>query len=150
MRLRSASESDRRLLLEWRNDPETRAASLNQDAVSDADHDAWFARVLVDPDVFVYVGEVDGEPVGTVRFDLDQDRRVAEVSINVGPAHRGRGLARALLQHSVDAVRDELGAGVTFLARIRPVNTASIRLFEHLGFLQAGVDEDGIELYELA
>ena len=62
---------------------------------------------------------------------------VAEVSIYVDPAWRGRGVGRSLLQALI--TESEAKGIWTLQAGIFPENTASIRLHEAAGFRQVGV-----------
>jgi phosphinothricin acetyltransferase len=64
---------------------------------------------------------------------------VAEVSIYVAEAHRGRGLGRILLQELV--VRSEARGIWTLQASIFPENEASISLHLACGFRQVGIRE---------
>lgn len=64
-------------------------------------------------------------------------RGVAEVSVYVGSAARGRGIGRALLQA---LIRDAEAAGIwTLQAGIFPENTASITLHKSCSFREVGV-----------
>jgi phosphinothricin acetyltransferase len=64
---------------------------------------------------------------------------VAEVSIYVARAARGRGVGGALLRALVQGSED---AGIwTLQAGIFPENAASLRLHEHAGFRRVGVRE---------
>ena len=64
-------------------------------------------------------------------------RGVAEVSVYVGSAARGRGVGTALLQA---LIREAEAAGVwTLQAGIFPENTASITLHKSCGFREVGV-----------
>ena len=56
----------------------------------------------------------------------------------IAPAARGRNLAARGLAQGIDFVFDKKGARRIF-ADIDPENTASIRVFEKLGFLREGV-----------
>jgi L-amino acid N-acyltransferase YncA len=100
MKVRPATPADSRMIWEWANDPTTRAVSFSTDPIPWPDHAAWFERVLTDPDHLLLVGEVDGIPVGTVRFDRDGEE--AEVSITVALEQRGRGLSRPMLQAALN------------------------------------------------
>ena len=91
MILRRAILADAADVLAWRNDPVTRAMSRNGDAVGEAEHLAWFARAIADPSRILLIGEDAGAKVGMVRIDRGAE---SEVSINVNPACRGRGLRR--------------------------------------------------------
>ena len=68
--LRPATTEDADILLEWRNDPETRIASHNTAEVQRNDHISWLSRTLGNPERRLYVAEEDGDPVGTVRADF--------------------------------------------------------------------------------
>lgn len=133
---RRARPADAPLLLAWRNDPATRAASRSTSEVDPAEHEAWLRQVLADPGRMLLVVEERGEPVGTVRFDREQPG-LWEVSVTVAPAVRGRGLARRVLAVGEAAWRREVGTGPTVLASVRPDNTASARLFRSAGYRPA-------------
>lgn len=149
--VRDADRSDRDVLRDWRNDPDTRSASLTEDPVSAADHASWFERALADPDRILLIGEIgDGSPtgdarVGMVRFDRADDH--AEVSINLSPRFRGLGLGRELLRTAIDSYLASGGAPV-ITATIRVGNRASLRLFEGAGFSRVLSDGE-TERYEL-
>jgi L-amino acid N-acyltransferase YncA len=72
-----------------------------------------------------------------VRFDLADDQKTAEVSINLNPGWRGHGVGEATLLAGLAALRSERGAMPELVAIIRPENTASVRLFERAGFVLA-------------
>ena len=64
--------------------------------------------------------------------------RTAENSVYVDPAHRGRGLAHALLADLMARALRDTPVRV-FVARIVQPNPASVRLHERLGFRQVGL-----------
>jgi L-amino acid N-acyltransferase YncA len=144
--VRPAGEQDSLDLLAWRNDPVTRAASIESHPVSRAAHEAWFARVLADPHRVLYIGYDSGTSIGMVRFDAAEDGRGAEISLNVAPAQRGRGLGRELLLAAISRYREAVGPPKMLRARIRPGNEASLRLFRGAGFSTLGGSGDMIEL----
>jgi RimJ/RimL family protein N-acetyltransferase len=137
--LRPASAEDEALLLEWANDPGTRAASRSHEPITPATHHRWLGRRLTTPDdARIWIGETDGLPIGVVRFERRGADRV-EVSITVAPVSRGRGLARPLLEAGIVAARGVFGR-VTILADVLPGNDASMRLFQAAGFTPLPVD----------
>lgn len=131
--VRLATAGDSALLLAWRNDSETRAWSHNTDLVAPDEHEAWLARVLADPDRRLSIAELEGRPVGTVRFDRDDDHW--EVSITVAPAARGRGLAVPILL----AAENSLGTA-HLRACVRRDNAASVALFRRAGYRERHTD----------
>lgn len=123
--VRRAVTADALDILAWRNDPLTRAMSKNQDAIGEAQHLAWFEAAVADPRRLLLVAEVGGVKIGMVRFDFGQE---TEVSINLGPEHRGRGYSLPLLLAALDWVEGDVWA------EIRDENAASQHLFARAGF----------------
>lgn len=138
--VRDVTPGDSSTLLEWRNDPVTRASSLSTAPVAAESHRRWLARTISDPNRCLYIGEQDGEPIGTIRFDRQGD--VAETSITVAPTHRRRGLSLPLLLSGMEEYRRKAGDGVRIIARIRVENAISRALFASAGFREEGITDD--------
>jgi RimJ/RimL family protein N-acetyltransferase len=135
LRAREATEADAGLLLGWRNDPRTRQSSRSTAVVALDEHLAWLRAVLADPGRLLLVVEHEDEPAGTVRFDR-RDGDGWEVSITLAPEQRGRGRSGAVLAEGERAARERLGVRVV-LAAVHQDNTASAKLFERAGYVEA-------------
>jgi RimJ/RimL family protein N-acetyltransferase len=81
------------------------------------------------------VAEVDGRPVGTVRWDVRSG--IGEVSIAVAREQRGQGRATAILRSLVEIARHDAQV-VRLVAAVDPDNAASLRAFTASGFGPAG------------
>ena len=153
MEVRPATAADADLLLAWANDPTTRAAGFHPDPISLATHRRWLARWLAAPRRRLLIGVDEGEPIGLVRLDRDEEGRV-ETGISVARDARGRGLGRMLLAAALEAARADPALGArSFVARIRLDNPASIALFTGAGFhLTARTERGGVPflVYERA
>lgn len=134
--IRPAVENDSQDLFTWRNDPDSRQASISQAVVSREDHERWFASSLASPRRAIYlaIDSQSGESIGMCRFDLDESATVAEVSINLNPVWRGRGLAAAVLAEAISQFRADTGVAITLTATIRSSNPASASIFRRAGF----------------
>lgn len=141
--LRPATAADADLLLEWRNDPTTRAASFSSAEVPRADHIRWLERKLVDPDCALLIVEEGGEPVGQVR--LERHGETAEVHIALAPEARGRSVGRRALRAAVAEAPALLGVR-RVRARVKRENEGSRSAFAAAGFRVAADEEDVIEL----
>jgi RimJ/RimL family protein N-acetyltransferase len=131
--LRAATEADEGLLLEWRNEPETRRQSLQQAPVPAEQHARWFRDRLARPsECRIYIAEVDGTPVGQARVDLAGEGR-GEISVAVAPRSRGRGLGRSLIAKATERAAADLGAR-SVTAVVKQQNLASLRAFEAAGY----------------
>lgn len=130
---RPATSADADLLLEWRNDPTTRANSRQSTVLDRSSHLSWLDAALADRDRLLLI-VADGAPVGTVRWDR-RGPHSWEVSITVAPEARGRSLSlsvlaageRFLASHDVDARE--------LLAVVHRDNQPSLRLFAAMGYV---------------
>jgi RimJ/RimL family protein N-acetyltransferase len=145
LRLRPATSADAELLLAWRNDPATRAASRTRGTVAPAAHRRWLAGKLADPAVRLAIAEVDGVAVGQLRAELTGSPAEAEVHLGLAPEARGRGLGSRLVEAGVRLAAAELGVR-RVIAHVRPDNVASVRSFERAGFAADGRDGDLLRL----
>src|SRR5829696_2800333 len=138
--LRPAVAADRDLLLKWRNDPQTRSVSRDVHVISADEHDTWLKRVLADPTRRLLIAELDGAPIGEVRFDR-LGPGCYEVSISLAPDARGRGLGSRLLRFAVEWAWRATNARLLDAA-IREGNEASMRIFLKAGFRPSGKRKD--------
>jgi len=131
--LRKATDADCELIFRWRNDPAIVALSQSRRPVDLARHRAWFAAVLADPDRLMLIIEVNGEPVGQLRFDrVARDR--ADITIYLvgdGPGH-GYG-SRAMTLGETKAMQQwpELRQ---LRAAVLASNARSLGYFAKMGF----------------
>jgi RimJ/RimL family protein N-acetyltransferase len=127
--LRPATLDDAKPLFDWRNDEQTRAASVDTAALKWESHLAWLARTLGDPMRRLWIAELDGSAVGTVRLDTAADG-VGLMSWTVAPAARGQGVATEMVRMAAD----EAARRQPLRAEIKAGNTASIKVAEAAGF----------------
>ncbi len=137
--LRRALAQDCRLIWDWANDPELRAASFSTEHIPWENHVHWYTAKLADPNCFLFIG-VDGTatPIGLIRFE--QNGREGLVSVAVSPSARGRGYGSALIIRGVEQFFIESKAEI-INAYIKPDNPRSLRSFEKAGFKLKGMAE---------
>jgi UDP-2,4-diacetamido-2,4,6-trideoxy-beta-L-altropyranose hydrolase len=140
LRLRRACADDSRLLWEWANDREVRAASFLSEPISWETHAAWFGERLSRSGTLMWIAQNgDGKPCGQIRFDARPDGDW-EVDVSVTKTMRGRGLASRLIALGVEAIAEEhRRCGVH--AFVKPGNSGSLGAFEKAGFKRLGVEE---------
>lgn len=147
LRLAEAEDEDR--ILEWANDPLSRAASFRSDPIPQAEHRRWWHAALANPDLSLLLAELDGQALGFVRFNLGGPAPAgwpdsAEIGINLNPDFRGAGWASALIEKATAAyLRDKSShSGQENLAAtpsrvhawIKRENRASLRAFQAAGY----------------
>lgn len=144
--LRPANAVDGRRIYAWRNDERTRRFFRNRDPVSKDTHEDWVKAVIERADRDLIIGEVDGTPVGVLRYD--HSREEAEVSVYLDPDRTGAGLGTALLRAGTEWIADRRRSVLRLTAAIHPENPGSIAAFRKAGF--ALNDESGeFHIYSL-
>ena len=132
LQARLAEPRDEALLLDWANDPLVRSNSFVQDAISPTNHHAWFHKRLTSSTCRIYVLEtVAGVAVGQVRFE--QDGAHWWINYTIGMHFRGHGLGKSVLTSAISALSRDIGV-VPLRAKVKANNTASLKVFESLGF----------------
>jgi UDP-2,4-diacetamido-2,4,6-trideoxy-beta-L-altropyranose hydrolase len=135
LHLRTAQDVDCRMIFEWANDPDTRAASFSSEPIPWEDHTKWFATKLADPLHKFYVAlNADNEPLGQVRFDCTED--TATISVSVAPLMRGKKYATPLVVEGCQRLFGETKVN-TIDAYIKPENAASTAVFTKAGFSES-------------
>lgn len=135
--LRPARPEDSHRVWTWRNDPETRQASLDSTMIPLHLHEVWFRESLRRTDRRIYIVLTDETESGVVRLDVSG--REAEVSIHLDPRWRGRGVGTLALRALTDHAFGSLGLEL-LVARVKAGNVVSRAVFRAAGFL---VDHEG-------
>ncbi|MBU0457829.1 GNAT family N-acetyltransferase [Patescibacteria group bacterium] len=139
--IRKVKSSDSRFLWEWANDPLVRAASFSTDSIPWEDHEKWFDKKMNDPDCKIYIAEVDGNPIGQVRFDCDDIDIV--VNVNLAPEQRGKGLGAEMMKLGIKMYFEETKGSSPLVREINAFvkidNEPSRKMFEKIGFKSLGV-----------
>jgi UDP-2,4-diacetamido-2,4,6-trideoxy-beta-L-altropyranose hydrolase len=132
IRVRRARAEDGEALLAWRNQPEIRSASRDTAQIDRADHDRWLAGVLAGGERRLLIGELDGEPIGVVRFDGDGN--TAEVSIYRIPSPATAGAGPSLLRAAEAWLREHHPDIRLLRAEVLRDNQPSHQLFLDAGY----------------
>jgi RimJ/RimL family protein N-acetyltransferase len=132
MMIRRANLTDALDVFAWRNDPVTRQMFVNGDEVSLADHLAWYNAVIESKGNILYIGIIGQVKIGVCRFDYDSKRKSSEVSINLNPSVRGKGLSFELLSECMNNYCQSNKLILT--AKIKTYNEASLSIFIKKGF----------------
>lgn len=133
--LRPADADDCARLLAWQSEPGARRYSRNPAVPGEEEHRAWMDRHLADPAGWFAIVETNGSSAGVLRLDAcasDNSVPHFEISILIGQAHRGKGLARTAL-----ACAEALAPNTVLEAEVDPDNAPSRALFSAAGYQAA-------------
>lgn len=136
LKLRPVREEDCRVLWEWVNDPQVRAAAFSSGPVPWEQHKAWFASRMEDPNCRILVAENgEGRPMGQLRVDWHSDQD-GYIDVSVAPESRGTGNGGVLIDIGASIFFAERGERLHALVKVE--NMASRRAFERAGFMSLG------------
>lgn len=141
IKLRRAILDDAKMLFDWRNDPATRANSLQSESLDWEKHLSWLAACLENPERALYIAEVGGSSCGTVRADKAGSEY--ELSWTVAPEYRGKGLGKRM----VAALIATLPADAYYQAVVLTDNAASHQIAKRLG-MEVIELENGVVTYQ--
>ena len=131
--LRRFQACDGDTVFRWRNDPYIVERSSSRRTVERHEHDAWFARILHDPDTLAFIVEHQGLPIGQVRIDHHASEAIISAYLMPGFTGQGLGLA-AIRRASAQARRQWPDSPV--VAHVRDDNAAGQAAFEKAGFVR--------------
>lgn len=134
-------EDHAKIIMEWRNDPETLRWSFHSNPKRFETFypdflNSYFSIPALSP-LFVWS---DGERAAVVNFKKGEDSKnsnlkAAEISINVSPKHRGKGLGTQILKE-IQPWAHHQGIDV-LLAEVKQENKSSHKAFTQAGFKEA-------------
>ena len=131
MLIRRATLDDEADVFIWRNNPITRSMFFDEREVGRSIHNKWFTHVMQSKHQKLFIGVIEDCKIGAVRFDVDENTKKVEISINLNPDFRGKGLSKLLLASSILSFSP--CAPVNFLANIKPKNELSVKIFSASG-----------------
>lgn len=129
--LRFATIEDAQLLLDWRNDPIARENSFSSEIVKYEEHIKWYNAVLNDPNIYIYILEYDGKPIGQTRFSIENN--TADISYYIATEYRGHGYATKMMSLAEKKMFD-LNSNIIFEAEVKLGNIASQKVFKKLKY----------------
>jgi len=130
--IRRAVAEDCDPMNQWRNAEETRRFIFDDNPIPLEAHRSWFYRTLQDADRVLLVGEIDGRPVGVLRYDFSASE--ARISVYLVPGGQGKGVGSQLIRCGSRWIRENFPDIKSINAEIFKENVASLRAFESAGY----------------
>lgn len=141
IKVRPAQTNDAQRIWEIRNEPASLAVAASQETIPLAQHIAWFnSQYFTNKGSICFVAEVAQSVVGYCRFDLDLNKNHYINSIAVASSMHGKGIGTLLLKESIVQFK----SSIPIHAEVRKFNTASIKMFERVGFKKVSEDNQNI------
>lgn len=118
------------LYFNWANDDLVRSQSFYSDLIDLENHTNWFLNKIKDEKSLLYLFEINQQPVGQVRIEVDSYFSIIGISIDKN--YRGKGLGVKML---INATSEYFKSNkLPIFAYIKLNNIASSKIFESAGF----------------
>lgn len=138
--LRYAKPFDAELTYSWANDSIVRMFAFTKEKIEWENHKKWYYDKINDDNCEYYILSKEGVSVGSIRFDIDNDKK-AMISYLIDPAWHGNGFGKIILKYGVDKLKSCRKDVVMVYGLVQQENTASIKIFEKLGFQNTSKDQ---------
>lgn len=146
----NAQEKHSRLIWEWRNDLTTRKMFKSQEFISWEEHSRWFNKAILNKDFLILLGIYRESPFGVTRFELiDKLNKYFQISINIAPKQRGKGMGKIMLIKSIDLLRDYYPDTKKIIAEVKKENIASNKMFLKASFVNDEIPNREFNSYSL-
>ena len=124
---RKVTFKDWKIILDWRNDIETRKSSHHMGLFEEGDHKKWLNSILANENIQLFIAVKNEIPVGTVRADFNKRNTEYELSWTISPDFRGRGIGAIMVKKLADKLQAKIRA------EIKNGNIASVKIAEYSG-----------------
>lgn len=131
IKLRRVNENDRKIILEWSNESQTRLNSFNSKKITIEEHNKWFSKKIKDKNSFHYMIFFKNKKAGIVRIEKGKSKSL--IGINISKEFRGKKLSSKFLT-LVSNKFLSMHKNQMIFAYIKNNNFKSIKSFESAGF----------------
>ena len=131
--LRDINIIDKNITFSWVNDPLIRKHSINKSKISFSDHFHWLSEKIHDIDSEYYLLEINGKPIGSIRFDELQSKN-SKINYLIDPSFFGNGYGKYILKEGIKKLKDRFPEIQSVYGVVFKQNIASMKIFEKLNF----------------
>ena len=131
MQVRAVTMEDAEMILEWRNDADTRANSCQKELIDRESHVNWLAGKLQDEKCHMYIMVDRDVPVGQIRLDVVN--HIGEISYMIAPFMRGKGYGKKILKLAEQSPMEGLQV---LMGMVEDTNESSKKCFRSNGYAE--------------
>ena len=132
LKIRKANENDLITYFNWVNEKEVRENSFTTEKVSLDNHKKWFLSKIIKENSALYIFEKNANPIGQVRFDIENN--VALIDYSIDKNYRGKGYGKKILIKAIDYLFRDYEKVKSIQGKVKLSNFASARVFQNLNF----------------
>lgn len=138
--LRTATVKDLKKTYYWAINPDIRKYSFQKHRITRDEHKNWFLKKIEDTSCFYFICEYKKKPIGSIRFDIENQDAV--ISYLVDPEFQGQGLGLILLKKGIESIllKNHNADGLYSISGyVMKTNIPSIKAFKRMGFMEMDI-----------
>jgi UDP-2,4-diacetamido-2,4,6-trideoxy-beta-L-altropyranose hydrolase len=133
LRSRYAKLEDEKMLLNWANDLTVRKNSFSRKKIQSNSHNKWFYNIIKSSNCsrILIIETIDGLPIGQVRIEK-KEYNTWFIDYSLVNYARGKKIGHRIIKIALNCFKK---IGVTnIFAKVKTTNTASLKVFEKVGY----------------
>tara|TARA_S200000501_G_C20643876_1_gene664428 strand:- start:376 stop:840 length:465 start_codon:yes stop_codon:yes gene_type:complete len=137
IKIDQAKKEDSADIFFWRNNLYSRMMFRRRQKIKFSQHKIWYFNSLRSKSSIILICKTLEEhqsKIGVVRFNILKHKYVAEVSINLSPKMRRKGLGLICLKKSIKFFKEKFTDCKYLTANVKIINIPSIKIFKNSGF----------------
>ncbi len=138
VRLRKMIDADKHLVLAWRNDERVRQHMYTTHIISEAEHDAWYAKTLTRLDQKHFIFQYNERPVGVASFSIiNQHDQTAFWAFYLGETDVPKGTGSVMEFLALNYAFGDLGL-FKLSCEVLATNPGVVKMHKRFGFKEEG------------
>ena len=142
--MRSVEMKDFEILFKWRNDEEVIKNSRDAKGKTYEEFTKWFENSISSESYYMFILETDNRYIGQINFQIIDGESI--INYSVDKDYRNKGFGKILVKYIEEFIYDNLESVKKIAAYINATNTASIKIFESLGYTREIDDKHFVKL----
>lgn len=125
-------DEDAKLIMEWRNDDDTRKNSFNQEVKEwDKFKNEFYNNYFNNIPLFAVM---NNQKIAFISFLYTDNNDTLKIGINLDPNYRGKGLSTDIIKLSINYIKQQYPDIKSIIADIKEFNIPSIKTFTNADF----------------
>jgi len=141
--LRYVEENDIELIFNWSNDKEVRKNSFHTETIKWEEHVKWFKNIIENKNVYFFILEDDGNPIGQIRIKFEKDDE-GIISFSISKEFRGFGFGKEILR-LIEEQLNKINMKCKLIGLVKIDNIASKKSFVINGYTEIKLDENSMK-----
>jgi RimJ/RimL family protein N-acetyltransferase len=131
-----AKKEDVFITFDWANNEIVREHAFSKEKIEFEQHKNWFYQKIGSHHCNYYLLKLGCQPVGSARVDFNEDSSEGVISFLIDPEYHGQGIGSLILKLLETKLKDDGLKELELIALVKIENSASLKIFRKLNYLE--------------